>query len=229
MFVVISILVLLAAGLAVAFRRFRVRHPSVEGNILYAAVAREFARWLGRRVPECLKAPAPGGWAAWIKGWGLWRLPLFEKWLLIGLYGSFLYLAFSGFFFAVFIPRGLFGFPLVLHVFAGAIFAVCLTAVAYLKARHYSSSPAAVSLPADLAAVRAIRIKARTPELAKGLFWIFLAAGVSLAASALLPMLPWFHYQGQVVLFDWHRWSALISLVAAVGFADLELFAPRPE
>ncbi|MEN6312420.1 MAG: hypothetical protein ABFD80_12885, partial [Acidobacteriota bacterium] len=89
--------------------------------------------------------------------------------------------------------------------------------------------PAAVSLPADLQSVRTMKIRLRTPDLAKGLFWLFLAAGVSLAASALLPMLPWFHYQGQVILFDWHRWSALVSLAAAMGFADLELFAPRPE
>jgi len=229
MFAIISILVLLAAGFALAFRRFRVGHPSVEGSILYAAITREFTRWLIHRLPECLKKPSPGGWTAWIKSFGVWRFSLFEKWLLIGLYGSFLYLAASGFFFAVFIPRGLYGFPLVLHVFAGAIFAVCLTMIAFLKARRYSISPAAISLPADIRSVRTMKIRFRAPDLAKGLFWLFLAAGVSLAASALLPMLPWFHYQGQVILFDWHRWSALVSLVAAMGFADLELFAPRPE
>lgn len=229
MFAILSILALLAAAFAMAFRRFRVRHPSVEGSILRTAVARDFTGWLIHRVPECLKKPAAGGWTAWVKALGLWRRPLFEKWLLIGLYGSFLCLAASGFFFAVFIPRGLYGFPLVLHVFAGAIFAVCLTAVAFLKARRYSISPTAVSLPADFRSVRGLKIRLRTPDLAKGLFWLFLAAGVSLAASALLPMLPWFHYQGQVILFDWHRWSALISLVAAMGFADLEFFAPRPD
>ena len=229
MFAIISILVLLAAALATAFRRFRVRHPSVEGSILRAAVARDFTGWLIHTVPEWLKKPAPGGWTAWARALALWRLPLFQKWLLIGLYGSFLYLAASGFFFAIFIPRGLYGFPLVLHVFAGAIFAVCLTMIAFLKARRYAVSPAAVSLPADFRSVRDLKIRPRTTDLAKGLFWLFLAAGVSLAASALLPMLPWFHYQGQIVLFDWHRWSALVSLVAAMGFADLDLFAPRPE
>ncbi|MCK7518551.1 MAG: hypothetical protein MZV64_12935 [Ignavibacteriales bacterium] len=34
------------------------------------------------------------------------------------------YLAASGFFFGIFVPRGLFGFPLVGHVMAGALFAV---------------------------------------------------------------------------------------------------------
>ena len=45
---------------------------------------------------------------------------------MICFYGSFLYLAASGFFFAIFIPRGLFGYPLVGHVMAGGLFAVCL-------------------------------------------------------------------------------------------------------
>ncbi|HYA48535.1 MAG TPA: hypothetical protein VEG35_02445, partial [Burkholderiales bacterium] len=66
-------------------------------------------------------------------------------------------------------------------------------------------------------------------DWAKVVFWVFLAAGVSVAASALLPMLPWFHYRGQIILLGWHRWSALVSLLAAIAFTDLELLAPRPE
>lgn len=229
MFAIISILALLFAGLALAFRRFRVHHPSAEGNILYVAVIRDYTRWLAARVPAMLKKPVPEGWAAWVRGFPVWRLPLFEKWLLVGFYGSFVYLAASGFFFAIFIPRGLFGFPLVLHVFAGAIFAVCLTLIAYLRARRFVFHPGLLVLPGDLESVRHFRIPWGPRDWAKVIFWIFLAAGVSVAASALLPMLPWFHYRGQVILLGWHRWSALASLLAAIAFTDLEFFAPRPE
>jgi hypothetical protein len=229
MFAFISVLALLAVGLALAFRRFRLHHPSAEGNILYAAVVRDFTRWLAERVPKLAKRPAPEGWAAWVRSFRVWRLPLFEKWLLVCLYGSFLVLAATGFFFAVFIPRGLYGYPLVLHVFAGAVFAACLTLVAYLRARRFTFNPGTLALPGDMESVRRFQIPWGPRDWAKVIFWVFLAAGVSVAASALLAMLPWFHYQGQIILLGWHRWSALVSLLAAIAFADLELFAPRSE
>lgn len=229
MFALITILALLATGLGLAYHRFRIQHPSAEGNILYAAIIRDFTRWLGQRVPEILSKPVPAGWPAWIRGFRLWRLPVFEKWLLIGLYMSFLYLAASGFFFAIFIRRGLYGYPLVLHVLAGALFAVCLTLLAFLRARRFTFNPGPLSLPGDLDAVRRFRIPWGARDWAKVFFWVFLLAGFSLAASALLPMLPWFPYEGQVILFGWHRWSALVSLVAAIVFVDLELFRPRQE
>jgi len=229
MFAIVSLLALAATGLGLAFRRFRHHHPSAEGNILYAAVARDYTRWLAARVPAVLKKPAPGGWAAWVRGFRVWRLPLFEKWLLIGLYGTFAYLAASGFVFAIFVARGLYGFPLVLHVFAGAVFAVCLTLVAYLRARRFTFEPRPLALPGDLESVRRFQIPWGPRDWAKVVFWVFLAAGVSAAAAELLAMLPWFHYQGEVFLLDWHRWSALVSLLAAIVFIDLELLAPRPE
>jgi len=229
MFAAVSVLALLATGFALAFRRFRVHHPSVEGNILYAAVVRDFTRWLIWRVPAVMKRPASEGWEAWIRSFRVWGLPVFEKWLLVCLYGSFLYLAASGFFFAIFIPRGLYGYPLVLHVFAGAVFAACLTLVAYLRARRFTFHPGTLALPGDLDSIRRFEIPWGPRDWAKVVFWIFLAASVSGAASALLPMLPWFHYQGQIILLGWHRWSGLVALLAAIAFADLELFAPQPE
>ncbi len=227
MFAAVTVLTLLATGLALAFRRYRIRHPSAEGSILYAAVFRDFRRWLARRIPETLVKPAPGGWAAWLKGFGLWRLPAAEKWLLASLYVSFLYLTASGFFFAIFIRRGLYGYPLLLHVVAGAVFAVCLTLVAFLRARRFMFNPSPLALPGNMESARRFRIPWGPRDWAKVFFWIFLIAGASAAVSALLPMLPWFHYQGQIVLLEWHRWSGLVTLVAAIAFADLELFAPR--
>jgi hypothetical protein len=226
MFTVVTIVALVAAGFALAFRRFRMRRPASGANLVYAAVLRDFGRWLTLRVLEPLLKPSPARWAAWFKGLGVWRLPVVERWLLGSLYGSFLYLAASGFFFAVFIRRGLYGLPLLLHVVAGLVFAACLTLAAFLRGRDYAFHWGAVPLPVNLEAVRKIRIKPTT--LVDGSFWLFVLAGFSLTVSALLAMLPWFHYQGQVLLFEWHRWSALVSLLAGLAFADLELMKPRP-
>jgi hypothetical protein len=226
MFTAVTILALVAAGLVLAFRRFKTQRAATQTNLLYAAVVRDYGRWLTLRVLEPLLKPSPARWAAWFKGLGVWRLPVFERWLLAFLYGSFLYLAASGFFFAIFIRRGLYGFPLLLHVVAGLVFAACLTLAAFMRGRDYAFNPRAVALPADLKAVGKISVKPR--DLIGGFFWLFVLAGFSLAVSALLAMLPWFHYQGQVLLYEWHRWSALVSLLAALAFADLELLRPRP-
>ena len=42
MFAIITILALLVTGLGLAYRRFRIQHPSAAGNILYAAIIRDF-------------------------------------------------------------------------------------------------------------------------------------------------------------------------------------------
>jgi hypothetical protein len=56
-------------------------------------------------------------------------------------------------------------------------------------------------------------------------FWLFVLAGFLLTLSALLPMLPLLRTGGQRFMFEFHRLSALVSLVAAMVFAGLELFA----
>ena len=55
-------------------------------------------------------------------------------------------------------------------------------------------------------------------------FWIFAAAGFLLTLSAVLPMLPLLRTPGQKFMFEFHRYSALASLLAAMVFAGLELF-----
>jgi hypothetical protein len=56
-------------------------------------------------------------------------------------------------------------------------------------------------------------------------FWLFAAAGFLLTLTALLPMLPLLRTAGQKLLFELHRYSALVSAVAAIVFCGLELFA----
>jgi len=56
------------------------------------------------------------------------------------------------------------------------------------------------------------------------MFWIFAAAGLALIVSTLLPMLPWLNTRGQVLMFETHRYAALISVLAAVTFVYLSVF-----
>jgi hypothetical protein len=55
-------------------------------------------------------------------------------------------------------------------------------------------------------------------------FWLFVLAGFLLALTALLPMLPLLRTAGQKFMFEFHRYSALASIVAAMVFVGLELF-----
>jgi hypothetical protein len=50
--------------------------------------------------------------------------------------------------------------------------------------------------------------------------------GFLLALTALLPMMPLLRTAGQKFMFEFHRYSAVASLLAAMVFAGLELFSP---
>jgi hypothetical protein len=152
----------------------------------------------------------------------IWGKPPLEKWLYVSLYASFLYLAASGFFFAVFVPRGLYGYPLLGHVMAGGLFAVTLTALVLFKGRDFVSVPKPALLSLALLDPRKMGITAARVKL--WAFWLFVLAGSLLTLSALLPMLPLLRTAGQKVLFAVHRYGALAAVTAATVYAGLELF-----
>ncbi len=248
MFTIITVLALLCLWLALSFNRFRMSRggktfapardaeEEVEVRFTLGETLQACLRWLAQSIREYAKGQTFAAWPAKVKELALWRLPFIEKWLLIILYATFLYLAASGFFWAIFIRRGLYGVPLLLHFTAGVIFAVCLTLTGILKARRYFLNPRPLYLPSATegrALVRNVKsvwkISLSTKDVTSVLFWLFLLTGLSLAVSALFPMMPWFPYKGQMILFGWHRWSALISLLAAIAFAELEFFRPRSE
>lgn len=224
LFIVITVLVLAATFLGLAFHRFWTTRPEAKSTILYAEIVRMFFAWLALRAVQMRRRASPQAWRASIKGLPLWREPVLEKWLFVCFYGSFLYLAASGFFFGIFIPRGLFGYPLVAHVMAGGLFAVCLTVVVLFKGRDFISMPKPASLSLALLDPRKMGI---TPARVKlWAFWLFAAAGFLLTLSALVPMLPLLRTAGQKFMFEFHRYSALLSAAAAMVFAGLALFEP---
>ncbi len=223
LFAIVSILVLGGTFLGLAFHRFWTTREEAKSTILYAEIFKKFLAWFALRTVQMSRKASPRAWWDYLKALPLWRWPVLEKWLHAGFYASFLYLAASGFFFGIFIPRGLFGFPLVGHVVAGALFAVSLTVLVVFKGRNFISVPKPASLSLMLLDPRKMGITAARVKL--WAFWLFVLAGFLLTVSALLPMLPLLRTAGQKFMFEFHRYSALLSAASAAVFAGLELFA----
>lgn len=230
LFTTVAILAVGGTLLGLAFHRFRTTRPEARSSLLYVEILKKYLAWLALRTVQMSRRASPKAWRAYVEGLPLWRLPVPDKWLHVCFFGSFLYLAASGFFFAVFVPRGIYGYPLIGHVMAGGLFAACLAAVVVFKGRGYISAPRPISLSLTLLDPRKMGITAARVKLAA--FWLFVLTGFLLTLTALLPMLPLLRTAGQKLMFDLHRYSALASLLAAVVFAGLELFerdrAPGP-
>ncbi len=222
MFTIIVFLSVIGVAAGLTFHRFWTTREEARATILYAELFKKYTAWLALRTIQSTRKASPKAWWEYIKALPLWRLPILEKWLYIGFYGSFVYLAASGFFFAIFFPRGLYGFPLVGHVMAGGLFAACLALVVVFKARNFISVPKPVNLSLALLDPRKMGITAARVKLAA--FWLFALTGFLLALTALLPMMPLLRTSGQKFMFEFHRYSALVSLLAAAVYIDLELF-----
>ncbi len=223
-FTIITVLGLAGAFLGLAFHRFWTTREEAGATILYAELVKKYAAWLILRTLQSARKASPKAWWDYVRVLPFWRFPNLEKWLFVCFYGSFVYLAASGFFFAIFIPRGLYGYPLVGHVMAGGLFAACLTLIIIFKARNFISIPKPLTLRPALLDPRKMGITAVRVRLAA--FWLFVLAGFLLTLSALLPMLPFLRTAGQKFMFEFHRYSALASLVAAMIFAGLEFHEP---
>lgn len=223
LFPIVTLFAVAGTILGLGFHRFWTTREEARSSLIYAEIARRFFAWLAlRAIQMSRKASSAAGWSS-VKSLPLWRAPVLEKWLYVAFYGSFLYLAASGFFFAIFLPRGLFGFPLVGHVMAGGLFAVCLTIIVLFKGRDFITVPRPVSLSLALFDPRQMGITALRVKI--WAFWLFVGAGFLLTASALLPMLPLLRTPGQRFMFEFHRYSALASALAGLVFGGLELFA----
>lgn len=226
MFTLVTLLAAAGTVLGLALHRFWTTREEARSNLLYAEVAKRYFAWLALRTVQMSRRASPAAWWSYLKALPLWRAADLDKWLYIALYGSFLYLAGSGFFFAIFIPRGLFGFPLVGHVVAGGLFAVSLTILVLFKARNFIRAPGPAPLAWPTLDPRRMGITAARARI--WAFWLFAAAGFLLTASALLPMLPLLPTPGQKLMFEVHRYGALVSAVAAAVFAGLEIFSAKP-
>ena len=169
--------------------------------------------WLYKRTKSLCSLSALERGKVQFRLWLRERFPGWKGWVFLCSAASFAYQAGSGFGYAVFSPRRIFGFPLFLHVLAGGVFAVTLAIVLFLKAKDFRLD------------------KHGEPILRKmlrpGLFWFFVAAGLAVSATALFSMWPSFTFREQGSLLHFHRYSALAAFLSAAAYLDLYLIPRR--
>ncbi len=135
----------------------------------------------------------------WAKTWAAQFYPGWRSWVFFGLILSFLFLVISGFLFALLIPRGLNGLPLLLHVAAGGIYAISLSMVVVWRARDYT-------------------LDVVLPILLKVMFWTFVVSGLGLIFTSLSSMISFISMTFQIGMIRWHRLFAFVSLVSVSAF-----------
>ncbi len=200
---------------ALTIHRFRKSHKASRTSPDEVPVSSYFP-WLFNRLYAFLKTAGIKGWKERYQRWVVLRHPGRERLIIICLGTSFFLLVASGFPFALLSAPRLFGIFLLLHVTLGGVFAVCLPLALILRARHYSfdtEDPAhgqASSSPVGKSII--------TTPWPKIFFWLFVASGLCLIATALTLMLPHFSLVAQMDLFEVHRYSALVSLLSSIAF-----------
>ena len=166
-------------------------------------------------------------WRAWavIAHWKRTFYPGWTKWIFYAFGLSLIYLTATGLFYAVFVPRGMFGAPLVGHMVCGGLFAASLAALLLVRARDYApgrkvNGPARSFAPPILKSVS-------NEALRRSLFWAIAALGFVLIVTALGSMLPVFTFEAQRALIVLHRYAALGIVLSAIVFIDIA-FVPPP-
>jgi len=214
MFILVTLISLTALVLALAFHRYRkLRLESGYLDWLWKQTSRFFKSLFSRRPYDLLRRL------------DLRRHPAGEKWVLLCFVASFVFLALSGFGYAFFSRRGIHGYPLLFHVFAGGLYAVSLCLVVILRAKRFAFNPGFLSPEIDFSRVRGLSVS--SPSVQRVLFWIFVLAGFLLIVSALGSMLPLLYFDGQKAAVEVHRYSALGSVLVAAVFSYLILVDQR--
>ncbi len=204
LFILLSVAALAGLVFLLTSLRFLASLPAAPEGRRRAFAPGPYFAWLKKRATECSKDKPLRKMVRWFEDWTKRHYPGVRKWAF-ALYGlTVLYLAASGFFFAFFIPRGMFGFPLVGHVSLGAVFALGLGYVLFERGRDYrfdsGGTPAAI--------------------IESLLFWGMGFFGLVLILTALLSMVPLLFAQAQGPLITIHRYAGLAFLLSAIAFVD---------
>lgn len=217
LFRIVSIVSIL--GLVGRLTYLRFRHDTVVAGAQTGSLSwHSYLRWLGGGVSSLAR---PAGWV-WLRVTYAYCCspypPPVLRLVFIALSTSLIYLAVSGFAFAIFSPRGLFGIPLVLHVVAGGVFALSLAANTLFRAKEYTSI-IEVFTSGGRPMAYLLGLFSR-PLRQSVLYWVSVMAGLALVVTALFSMLPQFSFRTQVGLVEVHRWSALVLVLVAMAFFD---------
>jgi len=222
------ILIAVFAVLGIVFRQSHLRFreaAAAEGKSSEALTGKAYSSWLRRRTGAIFKKETIKKTLNIFGNWTTGHYPGWTKWIFIGLTASFLYLAASGFFFALFIPRGMFGVPLLAHVGFGGLFAVSLAAAMIWRARAYRWDEPEAAAHEGFASP--IFKKLSKTSLRKILFWAFAVFGLVQIVTTLGTMLPVFTFETQQVMSTIHRYSALAIILTAIVFIDITFISQR--
>jgi hypothetical protein len=225
LFAIISVLAVLGLLFRQSALRFRDSRTPAAAGLAPRFGWNAYGGWLASRTKSALrKETVHKTWAAF-ESWTSKYYPGWTKWLWAAFVLSFLYLAASGFFFAVFIARGIYGLPLVGHVVLGGLFALLLAGLLLGRARDYRFDKLEESTFERFSCP--IFKNVSKTFVRKILFWVFAFFGLLIILTALLSMLPIFPADAQRTLILIHKYSALASLLAAIVFVDIT-FIPAP-
>jgi hypothetical protein len=217
--------------LAVFFRQTAMRcqdsrPPAADGTVPRFDW-RTYEMWMIARVKSVFRMDTVHKTWAEFESWTAKYYPGWTKWLFAAFVLSFLYVAASGFFFAIFIARGIYGLPLVGHVVLGGLFAILLAGLLLWRARDYRFDKQEEAAFERFSCP--ILKNVSKSFVRKILFWAFAVVGLLIILTALLSMLPILPAEAQRTLILIHKYSALAALLAAIVFVDITFIpAPRP-
>ncbi len=225
-----SFLLIVALGLRLTFGRY-LNHLKEDQKKVSAEALQGYFNWLGGWGKSYLKLSRWDKSLDYFISWGQKSYRGWTVWIFYALALSYLYLSLSGLFFAWFISRGLFGFPLLLHVACGGLFAVSLMAVLFLRARVYlplSGGKSPKEMSGEGGGFYCLALNRYLPRIyfQAASFWLFVLAGFFLILSTLGSMLPYFNFPAQILFFNLHRWSAVVSILAAMLALDVIIVKP---
>ena len=212
---IVTLLGLLGTAFGLTFLRYRGRREDDK---------RTYGAWLAGSIGAAFSADLISRTRGILADWTAARYPVWTKWVFFVLLASFAFQAMTGIFFEIFIPRGMYGLPLIGHMLGGGLFAASLAATLLWRGRSYRLDE---NLPDFFDDHLRFSLRAMSPSYGRKLiFWAFAAFGLVQVATAAGSMLPAFTFRTQETLLDIHRLSALGLVAAAALFAE-RVFIPR--
>ena len=225
LFTIVTVLALAVVFVRQTWLRYAASNARA-GNGPGAATWPGYGKWLVPRTKSVFtKAAARTAWTV-LSDWAKAHYPGWTKWIFAGFGASLAYLAGSGIFYAIFIHRGMSGFPLLGHMAFGGLFALTLAALLLWRGRAYVPDKREAEIFEAFACPIFRSLSKST--LRRIVFWAMALFGFLLIVSALGSMLPLFVFDAQRTFIGLHRYAALGLILTAIVFIDLT-FVPSPK
>lgn len=153
---------------------------------------------------------------------GVPRYTWVERLIHLGLTVSFLTLAGTGFYATICTGEPMTGYLLMAHTTCGGMFAffLILAAVVWAHDNRFAAGDGQwMKACGGYCTGRSGLPAGRFDAAQKVHFWLMLAGGIVLVLTPALSMLDWFGTEGQELLYEVHRWAALVLAVVVVEHA----------